>query len=150
MPTESICKPDLTSRPYQLTVERLMSAPPRVLYRAWTQDFDPWFAAPGTVLMTPEVDVPFFFESRFAGERHPHYGRFLRLVPDELVEFTWVTAAGTKGVETVVTVELEPGDGGTLLRLTHQGFVDEESRDGHEKGWLVALSENLEEASRQR
>jgi uncharacterized protein YndB with AHSA1/START domain len=113
-------RPDLTSRPYQLIVERAMLASPDVVYRAWTEQFDQWFAEPGTLLMTGEVDVPFFFETHFEGGRHPHYGRFLKLVPNQLIEMTWVTGN------------------------PHAGFTDEKVRDGHEEAWPLALA-NLDD-----
>jgi len=52
--------PDLSDRPFKLTVERTMTVRPDVLFSAWTEQMDRWFAAPGSVLMTPEVNTPFF------------------------------------------------------------------------------------------
>lgn len=141
--TEPICPPDLSARPHELVVERRFPAPPHALFHAWTEGFDRWFAAPGAMVLTPEVNAPYFFETSHDGRRHPHYGRFLRVERDRLLELTWVNEAGTRGHETVLVIELRRDGDGTAQRLTHRGFPDDGTRAGHEAAWRDLLEQRL-------
>lgn len=132
--------PDLSSRPFSMTVEQQMTAPADRIYDAWTRGFDKWFAQPGELIMTPEQGSLFFFYNRHDWGRHAHYGRFLELVTNERVRMTWLTGApGTYGDETVIQVELDPRHHGTRLRLTHSGFSTEAACRAHEANWPAAL-----------
>ncbi len=136
-----VTKPDLPARPLLLSIECDMAAPPSVLYLAWTERLDRWFARLGSVVMRPVVNEPFFFETLHENTRQPHYGRFLRLEKDSLIKLTWVTGpSGTRGAETVVTIELSPRGTGTRLRLTHEGFPDDKARNIHAEAWPLVLN----------
>ncbi len=134
--------PILTGRPGRLTFEKHMKASAAAIYRAWTEKFDLWFAQPGEVIMTPEIDKPFFFYNRHDWGRHAHYGRFLELEQDRLIEMTWLTGkGGTFGAETVIRIKLVPQDQGTLFHMTQVGFDDEKAAKAHADNWPLALDE---------
>ena len=139
----AIPRPDLSARPLRLTCEYSINARPEDVFAAWTKRFDTWFAQPGTLAMVPEPGRPYFFYNRDDWGRHPHYGRFLDVRKNQLIEMTWMTgngtAEGTEGAETVLRIELVPKGGATEVRLTHSGFVSESSRDGHKENWPLAL-----------
>ncbi len=146
---KSQCPPDLSSRPLAMTWEGFLNASPERVYEAWTSKFDLWFAQPDAMFMTPEVDRPYFFYNKNEWGRHPHYGRFLELRENEVVEMTWITGngteVGTEGAETVVRIELTPKDNGTMVHFYHSGFVNERSQADHKENWPLAFEE-LEKA----
>jgi uncharacterized protein YndB with AHSA1/START domain len=91
-------EPDLSERRLRLSVERDMAASPAALFRAWTQQFDLWFAAPGSVIMDSGINKVFYFETDFEGKRIPVTAGSLSC-SQTLLEITWLTAA-TLGAET--------------------------------------------------
>ena len=139
----SIPRPDLSTRPLEMTCDYTVHAKPEKVFAAWTERFDTWFAQAGTLAMVPEPGRPYFFYNRDEWGRHPHYGRFLDVVVNKLIEMTWITgngtAEGTEGAETVIRIELVPVGEATEVRLTHSGFVTKTSRDGHKENWPQAL-----------
>jgi uncharacterized protein YndB with AHSA1/START domain len=125
---------------YGFTIEQAMRAGPRQIYAAWTKKFDTWFALPGAIRMNAVVGEPYWFDVVHDGKRHPHYGRFTALQPDLLVEQTWLTGeSGTDGAETLLRVELEAAESGTLVRLTHRGFYDQAASKRHADAWPQVL-----------
>lgn len=78
---------------------------------------------------------------------HSAAGTFTEIEPGKRVVFTWgwEGPAAPDADASTVTITLEPGEGGTTVRLVHEGLSGE-SAAGHSEGWthylgrLVALS----------
>ncbi|KAA3607986.1 MAG: SRPBCC domain-containing protein [Planctomycetota bacterium] len=139
----SIPRPDHSTRPLKMTCVHIVQAKPSEVYAAWTVRLDTWFAQAGTLQIVPEPGRPYFFYNRYEWGRHPHYGRFLDVKENQLIEMTWMTgngsAEGTEGAETILRIELVPKETATEIRLTHSGFVSEKSLIGHQENWPLAL-----------
>ena len=135
--------PDLSDRPFAAKIERVLQISPHLVYSAFTTEWERWFARPGTACVEP--GRPFFFETEHNNQRHPHYGRYLRLEPYRLVELTWLTGkAGTQGAETILAVEIIPSDSGSKIKLTHKGFYDEAAASQHQDAWQGPVLDHLE------
>jgi uncharacterized protein YndB with AHSA1/START domain len=131
------------SAAFRLQVRRRLEGPPEAVFRAFT---DPaqvraWLAGGGRVMLTPRVGGELYVEVIYQDQSYPHYGRYLRVEPVELLEFTW-TSRSTLGSASIVTVALAPSGTGTYLRLTHTGLPDKAMQRDYRAGWEEAI-ENL-------
>jgi uncharacterized protein YndB with AHSA1/START domain len=65
-------------------------------------------------------------------------GHFIEVVPPRRIVFTWGWEGNGIPVppgSSIVTIELEPADGGTMVRLTHAGLQPADIRELHRAGW---------------
>ena len=65
-------------------------------------------------------------------------GRYVKVEPFDLLVFTW-RGDWNPEEETLVTVALRDVDGGTEIKLTHERFATEASRDAHQHGWSESM-----------
>jgi uncharacterized protein YndB with AHSA1/START domain len=121
----------------ELRLERRIAAPRAIVYRHLTDSvrWARWQGATAEIEPTPGGMFRLAMANGTTAE-----GRFVELVPDERVLFTW----GWRGSPSVppgsstVEIELLADGDGTLVRLTHRGLPAEE-RAIHELGWRTYL-----------
>jgi uncharacterized protein YndB with AHSA1/START domain len=65
-------------------------------------------------------------------------GTYLEVIPNEKLVYTWDEEGPTNPI-TRVTVTFKEKDGGTLVTVHHDRFMDEETADAHEGGWTSML-----------
>jgi uncharacterized protein YndB with AHSA1/START domain len=124
----------------QLTVSRAIPATPGEVFDVWLDAKSPggpWFGAQ-KVILNAEVDGLFYHCVLHEGRTWAHYGRFVRLDRPRVIEHTWMSEA-TRGIESVVTVTLEPKGDGTLATLRHADLPDDHLGRQHEEGWKFIL-----------
>jgi uncharacterized protein YndB with AHSA1/START domain len=68
-------------------------------------------------------------------------GRFTEVIPVHRLAYTfgWDDRENMPPGSSLIEIDLIDREGGTLLRMTHSGLPDEETRASHEKGWTHYL-----------
>jgi uncharacterized protein YndB with AHSA1/START domain len=125
----------------EITVARTIPAPIEEAFELWmTPDAPggPWHGAE-RVIWNPVADGLFYISMNHKGRLWAHYGRFLRIERPRRVEHTWVSE-GSKGLESVVSVTMEPRGEQTEVMLRHSGVPDENGGSLHRDGWSWILS----------
>ena len=124
-----------------LTLSRIIKAKPEQVFDVWLDTRSPggpWFGCE-RVILQPVVDGLFYHCVRHEGRLWAHYGRFIRLERPRSIEHTWVSEA-TRGVESLVTLDLVPRGDETALTLRHSNVPDDAMGRRHEEGWNFVLS----------
>jgi uncharacterized protein YndB with AHSA1/START domain len=137
-----------------ITLNRTIPASPAEVYDAW---LDP--ATPGApwarsecqkVILDAKIDGLFYFKRVSPdGVDFPHFGRFTVLERAKKIEYTWMSPF-TRGLESVVTVELEKKGDDTLLQLRHANLPDDELGRMHDAGWIGRVDALVEQLQARR
>jgi uncharacterized protein YndB with AHSA1/START domain len=132
----------------EVTVTRTIRASADEIYDVWLDPKSlggPW-AGSTKVIVDAKVDGLFYQAAEHEGRVWPHYGRFVKLDKGRRIEHTWVSEA-THGIESIVTITLEPMGDATEMKLHHSKIPDDEMGRGHKDGWewvLNMVAERLE------
>ena len=135
----------MTDQSPHLTLVRHFPVPPERVWAAWT---DPeivvrWFGPDAGPVHSAVMDVREGGRFRVSfstkdGESHTALGRYLEVVPNERLAFTWEWITTPERQSHVLLTFRAVGDG-TEFTLHHSRFADTAARDGHRTGWSGAL-----------
>jgi uncharacterized protein YndB with AHSA1/START domain len=132
----------------QLVIKREVDAKPDVVFAAWCQPkllmrwsfpFQDWKS-------TTENDFKIggqytHIVTASDGTLHKHSGKYLDIVPNRKIIFTWNVLDMQ---DTLITVEFNEIEGKTQITLTHENFPDAELRTLYYESWQCCLN-HLEE-----
>jgi uncharacterized protein YndB with AHSA1/START domain len=137
-----------TKEKTRLEIRRVIKAPRDRVYAAWTDpvQLKKWFGPENVqtreLIADARVGGTFCWDIIDSdGEELTMRGEYRELKSNKKVVFTWrwEDDEDWENHISIVTVELKDADGGTELRLTHEQLPNEDSRDGHNRGWNSAL-----------
>ncbi len=130
-----------------LYLTRTFHAPPERVFDAWTREEHRlrWACPQGAILESAASDLRVGGRHRLVmkveGGSHTAYGEYREVAPPHRLVYTWDWEEEDQRMgETLVTVEFVPVAEGTEVRLTHSGFPDRHSTEGHGQGWQSCLT----------
>jgi uncharacterized protein YndB with AHSA1/START domain len=135
----------MTGEATTLRIERVIDAPPDIVFRAWTTPaaMEQWYRdGDGWEAHVTEHDFRVGGRYRIewgpAGEQpYVEHGVYLEIAPPRrLVMSETITGAAEPGwTDTKVTIVFEEEDGKTRLTLVHEGFASSSAREDASGGW---------------
>lgn len=132
----------------ELVVTRLIDAPRRLVFKAWTQPehIARWWGPQGFTTIFCEMDIRVGGKYRCGmrspqGTEHWKVGVYREIVEPERIVFTfaWEDADGNPRHELLTTVTFAEERGKTRLTLRQGVFETTDGRDGHFGGWTSCL-----------
>jgi uncharacterized protein YndB with AHSA1/START domain len=132
-------------------IEKIIKATPSEVFDAWLDPKStgsPWNGVTKNILQ-PEVDGLFYrmHPSDSGKYELAHYGRFIAVTRPSKLQYTWVSQH-TRGLESVVSLDLNEHKDGTRVTLTHTNLPDDEKGRMHEQGWLYYLTQLKNDAAK--
>lgn len=129
-----------------LQLSKIVKASRSRVFAAWTQpeELMRWFA-PGPMRATaisvePQVNGTFRWSMQGPSPRTGQEmeitftGRFLAVVPDALLRFTW-QSEGSSEDSTIVTVAFKDAENGTEVALTQERILNQDIVNRNKMGW---------------
>jgi uncharacterized protein YndB with AHSA1/START domain len=132
----------------ELVVTRVIDAPRRLVFKAWTQPehIARWWGPQGFTTIHCDMDIRVGGTYRFGmrspqGTEHWKRGVYREIAAPERIAFTfaWEDANGQPGHEMLTTVTFEDLGNKTRLTLHQAPFETVERRDDHRGGWTSCL-----------
>jgi uncharacterized protein YndB with AHSA1/START domain len=124
--------------------------PVSLVYEAWTQPrhIEQWLRPAQTVRITVKEfnfheGGAYLFDYVWADGFSPIRGKFLRIIPEHSLIFSWVPQPPDPdaGAETMVSVFFRAqGDNRTEVEVLHTLFPSVPTADRHNQGWSGALT----------
>lgn len=131
----------------EVRVEKTFKQSPQTVFKALSEGR--LFNNCGASLQTMEIDfrIGGQYKIVFSGPGMVGRGKFLEIVPDRKIIFTWGDEGSDEGFpkNTRVTMELFSESGKTRLTIHHTGFTTKEEADQHNEGWTCGLNDLVAE-----
>lgn len=133
-----------------ITVQYKINAPAEKVWKALTDknEMKSWYFDIRDFAL--EIGKEFNFYEPGGENKYHHQGKILEIIPNQKLKHTW-SYPDFSALKTVVTWELFPEDGQTLVKLTHENIENFKdlgegfSRDNFTQGWNTILGQSLKE-----
>ena len=129
-----------------LVVTRNYPAPIERVYAAWTDasQLSQWFGPTDEHTSVADIDLRVGGNYRIAvhhvgGNVHTVIGTYQIIDPPKKLAFTW-NWDGSAAPDTLVTIDFTAQGNSTDVKVTHEKFLDTDSRDKHNQGWNGGLN----------